>query len=222
MGHKAEHSVDMVTGAVLVVTVQDATLGDSTSMLTTMEATIENVRAIQQDPECDGTLSDRVLTEWVADKGYHSNATMDLMETCGLSGYISEPDRGRRRWRNKHAARDGTYANRRRIATQRGKRLMRWRGELLEQTFAHGLMVGAMRRTHLRGHENILERYLAHIAGLNLSLVMRQILGVGTPRGLAVVVSACRELLNHVMRALLEIAPLHNLFHPISVLRSAA
>lgn len=222
LGHKAEHSVDMVTGAVLAVTVQDATLGDSTSLLTTMEATIENVRAVHQDPECDGTLSDRVLTEWVADKGYHSNATMELMETCELSGYISEPDRGCRRWRNKHVARDGTYANRRRIATKRGKKLMRKRGELLERTFAHCLVTGAMRRTHLRGHENILKRYLVHVAGFNLSLVMRQMLGVGTPRGFAAVAGACRELLSHVMRALLGIALPRNRFRPISVLRSAA
>jgi len=41
-----------------------------------------------------------------------------------------------------------------------------------------------MRRTHLRGRENILKRVLIHVGGLNLSLVMRQLLGKGTPRGL--------------------------------------
>lgn len=222
LGHKAEHSVDLDSGAVLAVTVQDATLGDSTSLLATVEATVENVLAVHHDPACEGALSERALTEWVADKGYHSNATMELMETCGLSGYISEPDRGRRRWRNKRVARDGTYANRRRIATQRGKKLMRRRGELLERTFAHCLVTGAMRRTHLRGHENILKRYLVHVTGFNLSLVMREIFGVGTPRGLAAVVGACRELLSHVVRALLGVAPLRNIFRPVPVLRSAA
>jgi transposase len=63
-------------------------------------------------------------------------------------------------------------------------RLMRRRGELLERTFAHCLETGAMRRVHLRGRANILKRYLVHVAAFNLSLVMRQILGVGTPRGL--------------------------------------
>ena len=61
---------------------------------------------------------------------------------------------------------------------------MRRRGELLERTFAHCLETGAMRRVHLRGRANILKRYLVHVAGFNLSLVMRQIFGVGTPRGL--------------------------------------
>jgi hypothetical protein len=41
-----------------------------------------------------------------------------------------------------------------------------------------------MRRTHLRGHENILKRVLVHASGFNLGLVMRRLIGVGTPRGL--------------------------------------
>jgi transposase len=41
-----------------------------------------------------------------------------------------------------------------------------------------------MRRTHLRGHENILKRLLIHAGGFNLGLLVRSILGVGTPRGL--------------------------------------
>ena len=41
-----------------------------------------------------------------------------------------------------------------------------------------------MRRTHLRGHVNILKRVLVHASGFNLGLVMRRLIGVGTPRGL--------------------------------------
>jgi hypothetical protein len=41
-----------------------------------------------------------------------------------------------------------------------------------------------MRRVYLRGHTNILKRLLIHTAGLNLGLLMRQLIGVGTPRGL--------------------------------------
>jgi WG containing repeat len=37
---------------------------------------------------------------------------------------------------------------------------------------------------HLRGRENILKRLLIHIAGFNLSLVLRLITGKDTPRGL--------------------------------------
>ena len=61
---------------------------------------------------------------------------------------------------------------------------MRQRGEKIERSFAHLYDTGGMRRTHLRGHANILKRLLIHAGAFNLGLVMRQGLGVGTPRGL--------------------------------------
>src|SRR5947199_1440317 len=75
-------------------------------------------------------------------------------------------------------------ANRRRIQGERGKRLLRQRGEKLERSFAHLYETGGMRRVHLRRHPNILKRLLVHVAAFNLGLVMRQLLGRGTPRGL--------------------------------------
>ncbi len=41
-----------------------------------------------------------------------------------------------------------------------------------------------MRRTHLRGHANILKRLCIHVGGFNLGLFMRTLCGVGTPRSL--------------------------------------
>jgi transposase len=202
LAHKGEHAVDMDSGAVLAVTVQDATLGDPTTMKRTMEATVENVLAVHRDRKCEGQLSDHALTEWVADKGYHSNATMEVMANAEIRSYVSEPRRGRRRWIGHEAAREGTYANRRRLSGRRGKALMRRRGELLERTFAHCLETGAMRRVHLRGRENILKRYLVHVAAFNLSLVMRQIFGVGTPRGLQGRLDALLNVLRELARLL--------------------
>jgi hypothetical protein len=63
-----------------------------------------------------------------------------------------------------------------------GKSLLRRRGELVERSFAHCYETGGMRRTHLRGHENILKRQLLHVGAFNLSLILRQVLGTGTPR----------------------------------------
>lgn len=76
------------------------------------------------------------------------------------------------------------YGNRRRIRGEHGKGLLRRRGELLERSFAHAYETGGMRRVHLRGRDNVLKRVLIHVDGLNLSLVMRQLLGKGTPRAL--------------------------------------
>lgn len=127
----------------------------------------------------------------MADKGYHGNAV--LKDPCPeprrerereIRTYISEPKRGRRDWEGKLEEREAVYGNRRRIRGERGKRLMRRRGELVERSFAHCYDTGGMRRTHLRKHDNILKRLLIHVAGFNLSLVLRKILGLGTARGL--------------------------------------
>ena len=76
------------------------------------------------------------------------------------------------------------YANRRRVQGRHGKHLLKRRGELIERSFAHCYETGGMRRTHLRGRENILKRQLIHVCAFNLSLIFRQILGAGTPREL--------------------------------------
>lgn len=176
LAHKAEHAVDLDTGAVVAVTVQDADDGDTTTMLETLIAAADHLEAVL--PAAD------VLRELVTDKGFHSNDRLVDLEAIGVRTYISEPDRGRRCWRNKPEARAAVYANRRRIRGPRGVRLLRRRGEYLERTFAHTYETGGMRRTHLRGHDNILKRLLVHVSGFNLGLVMRTLIGVGTPRGL--------------------------------------
>ena len=106
------------------------------------------------------------------------------MQNAGLRSYMSEPDRGAQHWIDQHAERDAVYANRRRIRGERGQQLMRLRGELLERPNAHLYETGGMRRTHLRGHGNILKRLLVHVAACNLGLWMRTLTGIGTPRGL--------------------------------------
>ena len=182
LAHKAEHAVDMETGAVIAVTIQDAVAGDPTSMLETMKVSLENVRSIVQMSSNDVEIA--MPSEWVADKGYHSNDSLETMAEMGDRSFVSEPKRGKRRWHGRAEARDATYGNRRRMKTERGKALMRKRGELIERSFAHTLETGGMRRTHLRGHANILKRYLVHVAGFNLSLILRTIFGVGKPKGL--------------------------------------
>ena len=176
LAHKAEHAVDLETGAIVGVTVQDANDGDPTTSRETLSEAAEQIEAVC--PDGDG------LQEAVADKGYHSNQSLVELEAVGVRSYISEPDRGRRNWTKHPEARDAVYRNRRRIRGARGKRLLRLRGERLERPFAHLYETGGMRRVYLRGHTNIRKRLLIHTAGFNLGLLMRQLIGVGTPRGL--------------------------------------
>ena len=176
LAHKAEHAVDMETGAVVAVTVQDADDGDTTTMQETLITAAEHLEAVL--PEAD------VLRELVTDKGFHSNDRLVDLAAIGIRTYISEPDRGRRHWHGQPDARAAVYANRRRIRGRRGRALLRRRGEYLERSFAHTYDTGGMRRTHLRGHLNILKRLLIHAGAFNLGLLMRLLIGVGTPRGL--------------------------------------
>ena len=182
LAHKAEHAVDMETQAIVAVTLQPADRGDTTSIDETIDATVANLLDAQTDPATEELVHEVAMAELVADKGYHSNATMTELSKMKIRGYVSEPDRGRRNWQDQAEARQAVYANRRRIRGRRGKRLMRKRGEVIERSFAHCYETGGMRRTHLRGHGNILKRLLAHVVGFNLGLAMRKLFGIGKPR----------------------------------------
>lgn len=181
LAHKAEQSVDMRTGAIVSMTIQGADLGDTTSLDNTLaEASKQIERLRRKGHGCHPGG----IQEVVGDKGYHSTEVLKRLKKRGLRSYISEPDRGRRRWRGDTDARDIVYANRRRSRGARGQRLHRARGERAERPFSHLYRTGRMRRTHLRGHQNILKRLLVHGGAFNLGLLMRQLIGIGTPRGL--------------------------------------
>lgn len=183
LAHKAEHAVDMETGAIAAVTLQGANLGDTTTVHETIAAARENLGTAATDEAARKNM--KPLRESVCDKGYHGGECLVvLQEDQGLRTYVSEPNRGRRKWKGKKNQQKAVYDNRNHINGKRGKTLMRKRGELVERSFAHVYDTGGMRRTHLRGHENILKRLLVHTAGFNLSLVFRRDIGKGTPRGL--------------------------------------
>ncbi len=179
LAHKAEHAVDLETGAIVAVTVQGADQGDTTTLGETATAAADQIEDAQADVD-----EPQALEEIIGDKGYHSNQSMVDLEAVGIRSYIAEPDRGRRDWSKEPEAQAPVYRNRRRMRGPRGRRLMRQRGERIERSFAHLYDTGGMRRTHLRGHQNILKRLLIHAGGFNLGLLIRSILGVGTPRGL--------------------------------------
>src|SRR6059036_2865216 len=138
LAHKAEHAIDLDSGAMVAVTVQGANVGDTTSLVETTITAAEQVEAAH-----------------------------------------AEPDRGRRHWTHAPEAQRAVYGNRRRVRGVRGKRLLRCRGEYVERSFAHVYDTGGLRRTHLRGHQNILKRLLVHAGAFNLGLLMRKAFGLG-------------------------------------------
>ena len=187
LAHKAEHAVDMETGAVVAITVQPADTGDTRTMQETLAEAKENIEAVAEvihnEPNAPAVEVESPA-ELVTDKGYHSREVVRHLGEAGIRSYISEPERGRQRWHQQGAEQAAVYGNRRRIRGERGKQLQRQRGEKLERTMAHLYETGRLRRVHLRGHNNILKPLLIHACGLNLGLLMRTLYGVGTPRGL--------------------------------------
>jgi len=187
LAYKAEHAVDLETGAVVAVTVAAGDAGDTATILETLPQAGEHIAQVAcatNDEKVGERVHPEGPAEAVGDKGYHSNGTLTALADAEVRTYISEPDRGQRNWKGKPEAQAAVYGNRRRIRGEHGKDLLRRRGELVERSFAHAYETGGMRRVHLRGRENILKRVLIHLGGFNLSLVMRQLLGKGTPRGL--------------------------------------
>ena len=191
LAHKAEHAVDLETGAVVGITVQDADAGDTKTMVETLITAAEQVEAVL--PDGAG------LAEVVGDTSYHSNETLVALAELGIRSYVSEPDRGRRHWQGKPATRAAVYANRRRIRGTRGQRLLRQRGERLERPHAHLYETGRLRHVHLRGYSNVLKSLLVHVCGANPGLLTRELTGVGTPRGLQ---GRAVALLDALIRAL--------------------
>jgi len=190
LAHKAEHAVDMETGAVVAVTLQEADRGDTTTAKETLaEAGTAVAELIEREAEAKPLAKPQVhlggIEEVVADKGYHSGPALQQMQAVGVRTYIPEKKQaGKRHWVGKEDQQRLVYANRQRLQRPKGQRLLRKRGELIERTFAHCYDTGGMRRTHLRKHNNILKRLLIHVAGANLGLLLRNRYGLGTPRGL--------------------------------------
>jgi len=125
LAHKAEHAVDLQTGAIVAVTVQPADRGDCQSLGETLDVTVEALAAVASDEQAGQQLSEHLVAETVTDKGYHSNETMADQRALGIRTYCSEPERkGRRNWEGQADAQAAVYGNRRRIRGARGKRCL--------------------------------------------------------------------------------------------------
>ena len=183
LAHKVEHAVDFSSGAVVAVTLQPADAGDAATGRETVCAAGEQIATVAGGEKGEA-VNPEGPKEVVLDKGYHSNEMLVELADLQVRSYCSEPERGRRCWEGKQEEQAAVYANRRRIRGERGQQLLRQRGEKVERSFAHCYETGGMRRVHLRHHPNILKRLLVHVAAFNLGLVMRKMLGHGTPRGL--------------------------------------
>jgi transposase len=187
LAYKAEQAVDLETGAIVALTTHSGATGDTTSIDKTLPeaglAIADNIATKSHDGKYH--VQYEGVQEVVTDKGYHSGAVLQKLTERKVRSYISVPKQPRRDWAGKRDEQKAVYANRRRVEGQRGKDLLRRRGEFLERPFAHQYETGALRRLHVRGRQNVAKRLLVQAAACNLALILRTLGGAGTPRGLA-------------------------------------
>jgi len=177
LAYKPEHAVDLDTGIVVAAALHPADQGDTTTIEGTLTAAEKNLAQLSAAPTTDQP------SELAADKGYHSRALLKSLDGGVWKTRIAEPKQpGFSRWHGDDKARVAVYANRTRLGSGVGRQAMRRRAEIVERSFAHNLDRGGMRRTWLRGRENVHKRYLVHVAGHNLGILMRLLIGAGTPR----------------------------------------
>jgi transposase len=177
LAYKPEHAVDLDTGAIVAAEVHAADRGDTATLPDTLEAAAANLAAVGAAPTPEAPA------ELVADKGYHSrDGLKDLEDGAWRSRIAEKKSAGINRWRGDEEARRAVYNNRARLRSGVAKEAFKLRAERVERSFALTLDRGGMRRAWLRGRENLKKRYLVHVAGYNLGLVLRLLVGAGTPR----------------------------------------
>ena len=177
LAYKPEHAVDLDTGAIVAAKVHAADEGDTATLPDTLEAAAANLATVAAAPTAEDP------SELIADKGYHSrDGLKDLEDGPWKSRIAEKKGTGVSRWRGDAEARRAVYNNRARLRSGVAKEAFRLRAELVERSFALILDRGGMRRAWLRGRQNLHKRYLVHVAGYNLGLIMRLLVGAGTPR----------------------------------------
>jgi transposase len=180
LAYQPEHAVDLDTGAVVAVEIHPGDAGDTTTLAGTLETAAAGLETAGAAPDADAPA------DLVADKGYHGRAVLKDLDGGPWRSRIAEPKpKDVLRWQGDNEARRAVYGNRARLRSGVAKEALKLRAERVERSFEHTLDRGGLRRTHLRGRENVQKRYLIHVAGFNLGLVMRLLLGAGTPKELA-------------------------------------
>lgn len=178
MIHKPEHITDLDSGVIVAATVRLGNEGDTKDLTERVLEAGQTLSRVCNDPK-----QDKVLQSLTADEGYFA-----VEEICGLQGegirtIIGDPHATQRRKEKQDGMVKQVLSKAKRaVKSKSGKALLRKRGEHLERSFAHVLDQGGMRRTTLRGTENLTKRHLAAVLAYDLSLLMRHLTGHGTPK----------------------------------------
>lgn len=177
MIYKAEHTVDLETGAIVDVDILPGDHGDTVelgSRVAEIEARMNESLGLPSETA--------TIKAVVADTGYYSTEELVMLQEAGIEAIIPDKSTPRNLDRLSPTERRAVEAARARAECPEGRALQRLRGELVERSFQHTLDAGGARRTTVRSRRNVLKRYLIQSLTTNLSLWMRTVCGIGTMR----------------------------------------
>ena len=180
MIYKPEAVVDLDTGAIVQAQVHPGDQADHKEMATRVLEAQQNINQAAGE-ELD-VLTVKTVT---SDKGYYAVNELQALQQEDIRTVIADPIDNRRLDKLEPDQKKVIQAARRSVKSASGKNLLRRRGMHIERSFAHILDCGGMRRTTLRGWENLNKRFKLAAAFYNLSQLMRKLFGIGTPKQLA-------------------------------------
>ena len=208
MAYKVENAMDLQSRITVAAEVHLADQGDPATVGRTLRSADETV----MNAGVEGGIREVVL-----DRGYHADAVLETLDEKGFRGYVAEPKRARRNW-TKQRRRDGDervarrkralYGNRRRSRSNRGKQFQKLRAEYPERGFAHLKRTGGLARVFVRGRREVTKKVQSYVAAANLSVILRALVGMGTPRGLQSRLREAMRAIRLICRSLIaRVAP---------------
>jgi hypothetical protein len=124
-----------------------------------------------------------VVRSLTADKNYFAIEEIARIQELNIRTVIGDPNAARRRKAALDARlRKALHRAACAVRSASGKALLRQRGMHLERSFEHVLDEGGLRRATLKGTDNLAKRHKIAATCFNLSLLMRTLVGVGTPK----------------------------------------
>jgi transposase len=178
MVYKPEHVSDLESGAIVRAEVRAGDAGDTVDLGERVVEACGTLGRVCEDPD-----QNRTGKSVTADEGYFELEEVCLLQGERLRTIIGDPHAPKRKRERQCAATRRTLSKAKRaVISNSGKALLRKRGEHLERSFCHVLDQGGMRRATLRGCEKLTMKLIGAVMAFNLSLLMRHLHGLGTPK----------------------------------------
>lgn len=200
MTYKVENTVDVETGAIIQTEILPADQADGQDMDQQIKQAQKNINKAKGNK-----LRSKTIKKVTGDKGYYKIEQMGLLQKRGIKTVIHDPNVYRNIDKLTEEQAQIVRNAKRSVKSLYGKKISRRRGQYVERSFTHQLDNGDLRKATLHGWLNIQKRNLIAGLAVNLSLLMRSIFGLGTPKQTIAVISALKMFYKLIFRVIRSI-----------------